>query len=296
MKILLLGGDGQLGRKLRHTLVDLGEVVSSSRHGGDIACDVAVQADLAALLHHVRPELIVNAAAYTNVDGAQEHAKEARTINADVPARLGTYASANNAAVIHYSTDYVFDGSARRPYRETDPTGPINEYGASKLEGEERLAHSGCPHLILRTAWLYGPDGRNFFTTMLRLGRERTELNVVNDQVGTPTSVRFVADATQAAARRWMEGTSAERLASSGVYHLTATGHTTWHGFASAIMKEAVKRHLLPVAPTVHPIQTATYPTPARRPAWSVMDTSLITERFDIAPPSWEDDLPEQFD
>lgn len=292
MKILLLGADGQLGGYLRSTLATIGVVRASSRLAEDEAlrCDLADLSEVDRLLRRERADLVVNAAAYTAVDQAESDEDRAMLINATLPAVIGASSSEWNGAVIHYSTDYVFDGTARRPYNEDDGTAPLGVYGRSKLAGERALAKVDVDHLILRTAWVYSLHGRNFLTTMLRLGADRKQLAVVNDQHGTPTSAGFLASATAQVARKWMKETQSRRK-KSGIYHLTAAGETTWYGFANAIFEEAVASGRLQEAPTVLPIDTAGYPTPAERPAWSVLDTTRIATSFGVTPPDWRGDL-----
>ncbi|MDQ0010625.1 dTDP-4-dehydrorhamnose reductase [Luteibacter jiangsuensis] len=292
MKILLLGADGQLGGYLRGALATAGTVRASSRLAKDEAlrCDLADLAAVDRLLRRERADLVVNAAAYTAVDQAEGDEPSAMLINATLPAVIGAVTSEWNGAVIHYSTDYVFDGTARHPYSEDDDTAPLGVYGRSKLAGERALEKVDVDHLILRTAWVYSLHGRNFLTTMLRLGVERKQLAIVNDQHGTPTSAGFLATATAQVARKWMKE-SQSRHKKRGVYHLTATGETTWHGFANAIFDEAVASRRLQEPPTVLPIDTTGYPTPAERPAWSVLDTTRIATSFGVTPPDWRDDL-----
>lgn len=292
MKILLLGADGQVGGYLRSALAAIGNVRASSRAVKDEAlrCDLSDMAAVESLLRRERADLVVNAAAYTAVDQAEREERQAMLVNAALPGVIGATSSEWGGAVIHYSTDYVFDGSARRPYREDDGTGPLGAYGHSKLAGEHALAEADVDHLILRTAWVYSLHGRNFLTTMLRLGVERKQLTVVNDQHGTPTSAGFLATATAAVAKRWMNDVESRRK-KRGVYHLTATGEATWFDFANTIFDEALASGRLQERPTVLPIDTAGYPTPAKRPAWSVLDTTKIAASFGVTPPDWRDDL-----
>lgn len=285
MKLLLLGGNGQVGRELRRSLRPLGHVVVATRDGvdADIAADFAAPAPLAALVRTVAPEVVVNAAAYTAVDAAESDAKAAFQVNADAPAAIAMACAGIGARLVHYSTDYVFDGSALRPYREDDATAPLGVYGASKLAGEEAIRVSGARHAILRTAWVYAAHGRNFLRTMLRLAGERDELRVVADQVGAPTPAAWIADATADVLRGGADA--------SGTWHLVADGQTSWHGFAEAIMAEAHALGLLARVPRVLPITTADYPTPAKRPAYSVLDTTKLRRDFGIAPPDWREGL-----
>ena len=285
MKLLLLGGNGQVGRELRRSLRPLGDVVVATRDGADadLAADFAAPRSLAALVREVMPDAVVNAAAYTAVDAAEADADAAFRVNAEAPAAIAAACAGIGARLVHYSTDYVFDGSASRPYREDDATAPLGVYGASKLAGEDAIRASGARHAILRTAWVYAAHGKNFLRTMLRLAGERDELRVVADQVGAPTPAAWIADATADVLRG---GASA-----SGTWHLVADGETNWHGFAEAIMREAHALGVLARMPRVLPIGTADYPTPARRPAYSVLDTTKLRRDFGIAPPDWREGL-----
>lgn len=291
MKILLLGADGQLGWYLRAALAPLGTVTTATRLGGpnDEGCDLADAGAVRALLQATQPELIINAAAYTAVDAAETDADAAAALNTRLPGVLGTVAREQGAAVIHYSTDYVFPGNRPDARTESDPTGPLSVYGRTKYLGEQALAESGARHLILRTAWVYSLRGRNFLTTMLRLARERDELRVVADQHGCPTSAPLLASCTAQIAASWMRDTAPQH----GLYHLTAMGSTTWHGFAEAIVARAYGMGALPRRIPVRAISTAEFPTPATRPHWSLLDTQRVRHDFGIALPSWEDDLAE---
>ena len=293
MKLLVLGGNGQVGHELRRSLAPLGEVVVTTRSGdiAGVACERIDLAELEAiepLLDRVRPDVVVNATAYTAVDRAEDDPDAAFRANAEAPGRLARVCAARGISLLHYSTDYVFDGSATRPYREDDPTCPLGVYGASKLAGEDAISASGAHHVILRTAWVYGLHGHNFLRTMLRVGAERDELRVVDDQVGSPTPAWLLADTTATILRRPVQRT--------GLWHLTATGSTSWHGFATAIFEGAVARGLIAKAPKVVPIPTSEYPTPAKRPAYSVLDTGAIQRDFGIALPAWADALDETLD
>ena len=285
MRILLLGGNGQVGRELRRSLSPLGELVVATRDGADadVAGDFGAPESLAGLVAQVVPDVVVNAAAYTAVDTAETDVDAAFRINAEAPAAIAAACAESGALLVHYSTDYVFDGSASRPYREDDATAPLGVYGASKLAGEEAIRASGARHAILRTAWVYASHGRNFLLTMLRLANERDELRVVADQWGAPTSAAWIADATAAAIRHG--------VADAGTWHLVASGQTSWHGFASAIMEDAHALGLLARMPKVTPIATSEFPTPARRPGYSVLDTTRLRADFGILPPGWRDDL-----
>jgi dTDP-4-dehydrorhamnose reductase len=299
MRILLLGANGQLGRTFldQGGLAKRGDLFAASRDGvlvdgshGEVA-DLSIPESLPALLDRVQPDLIVNAAAYTAVDRAEQEEALATRVNGEAVGVLGQWAAAHGALVIHYSTDYVFDGSRAQPYVVDAPTAPVNAYGRSKLAGEEALRRSGADHLIFRTAWVYAAHGHNFLRTMLRLGTERDELRVVADQHGAPTDTGLIVDATLTVLAHWQQADAAERQQLRGTYHLVASGATTWHGFATAIFEEAVARGLLQRAPRVLPITSDEFPTPAPRPTWSVLDNTLLRTRFGVTLPDWRDGL-----
>ena len=285
MKILLFGANGQVGHELRRSLATQGEVIATTRSGrldDGSACETADfdRPDaLPELIGLIAPALVVNAAAYTAVDKAESDRDAAFRANAEAPSRIAEACARIGIPLVHYSTDYVFDGTGTRPYREDDPTAPLGVYGESKLAGEQGIRASGAEHMILRTAWVYASHGKNFLRTMLRLGAERDTLGVVADQIGTPTSAGLIADVTSALLPQ--AGTR------SGTWHLTASGETSWHGFAEAIFAGAVARGLLPKAPQVNAIGTADYPTPARRPAYSRLDTSHLQADFGVELPDW---------
>lgn len=285
MKILLLGGNGQVGRELRRSLATLGELIVATRDGqiADAVADFDQPQSLAALIGTIAPDVVVNAAAYTAVDNAETDADAAFRINAEAPAVIAQACKVIDALLVHYSTDYVFDGQATRAYFEDDVTAPLGVYGASKLAGEQAIRDSGARHAILRTAWVYAAHGKNFLLTMLRLAGDRDELRVVADQYGAPTPAAWIADATTALL--------SHGIAESGTWHLTARGETNWHGFATAIMDEAHALGLLQRKPTVLPITTAEYPTPAHRPGYSVLDTTRLQQDFGIVPQEWRDGL-----
>lgn len=289
MRILLFGANGQVGHELRRSLAPLGEVVATTRSGAfedGTTCERAdfdAPAALPSLIERIAPDIVVNAAAYTAVDKAESDRDAAFRANAEAPARIAEACAARATLMVHYSTDYVFDGSGARPYREDDATAPLGVYGASKLAGEDAIRASGAPHRIFRTAWVYAAHGRNFMRTMLRLAAERDELRVVADQRGTPTPAALIADITAAAL--------AQPSVPSGLWHLTAAGETSWHGFAEAIVADAHARGLLPRVPRVVPIATADYPTPAKRPAYSVLDTARLRSDFGIDPPPWRREM-----
>ena len=285
MKLLLLGGNGQVGRELRRSLPVLGQVVVATRDGVgvDLAADFDAPVALAQLVQRVAPEVVVNAAAYTAVDKAESEPDAAFRVNALATAALAQACAATGALLLHYSTDYVFDGRGTRPYRENDPTSPLGAYGASKLAGEEMIRASGARHAILRTAWVYAAHGSNFLRTMLKLAADRDQLRVVADQIGAPTPAAWIADTTTSILRKGVRG--------SGIWHLTAAGQTSWQQFAEAIFDEAMTLGLLTRRPVVHAITTADYPTPARRPAYSVLDTAALQRIYGITPPAWRDAL-----
>jgi dTDP-4-dehydrorhamnose reductase len=295
LNILLLGANGQLGQTfLSHGgLASLGTVVAASRDGklaagGDGRVgDLADAASLAELLDSVNPAIIVNAAAYTAVDRAEQDEALATRVNATAVGELAAWAAGHDALVVHYSTDYVFAGNADTPYAEGEATAPAGAYGRSKLAGERALADSGAAFLNFRTAWVYASVGNNFLRTMLRLGAERDELKVVADQIGSPTDTVTIVDGTIAAIGAWLAASATQRRAFSGTYHLTASGQTSWHGFATAIMQSAHERGMLSRLPVVHAIGTTDFPTPAKRPAYSVLDNAHFVHTFDHTLPDW---------
>ncbi|MFD0726104.1 dTDP-4-dehydrorhamnose reductase [Lysobacter brunescens] len=291
MRILLFGANGQVGHELRRSLARQGEIVATTRSGrleDGSACEIAdfdAPEALPALVERIAPSLVVNAAAYTAVDKAESDRDAAFRANAEAPSRIAEACARRGIPLVHYSTDYVFDGTGTRPYREDDPTAPLGVYGESKLAGEQGIRASGASHMILRTAWVYAPHGKNFLRTMLRLGAERDTLGVVADQIGTPTSAGLIADVTAEVTARLLSQTGTP----SGTWHLTASDETSWHGFAEAIFAGAVVRGLLPRAPQVNAIATADYPTPARRPAYSRLDTSRLQVDFGVELPDWRE-------
>lgn len=288
MDILLTGPGGQIGWELRRTLAPLGTVHALGRATRPLAADLADPDALRAAVRTLRPQLIVNAAAYTAVDRAESEEDTARAVNAEAPGILAEEAARIGAAIVHYSTDYVFDGDAGRPYREDDATAPLGAYGRTKLAGERAVEAAGGAWWVLRTSWIYGARGANFLRTMLRLGAEREVLRVVDDQRGAPTWARMVAEATALMlARAGVPVRSpAEAVgAHTGVYHVTCAGETTWCGFAGAIFAR------LPDPPRVEAITTDQWPTPARRPPCSVLSSERLAERFGLRLPPWEDAL-----
>jgi len=297
MKILLLGATGQVGFELVRTLGPLGELQVATRDGLLATGQHCLHADLAnpetldAALHAAMPDIVVNAAAYTAVDRAEDEENLADRVNHWALTVLGAWAARHRALVVHYSTDYVFDGAASKPYREDDPTAPLGVYGRTKLAGENALRASGCDHLILRTAWVFGARGHNFLRTMLRLSRERNELRVVDDQRGAPTTAGIIASATAQALSVWLTLDEQARNTALGTYHLCAGGYCSWFEFAEAIVTGAKQANLIERVPAMVPIATADYPTRARRPAWSVLDTTKFRTAFGLNLPRWEQGL-----
>jgi dTDP-4-dehydrorhamnose reductase len=295
LKILLFGANGQLGQTflLDGGLAKLGTLTSASRNGqlsdGSVgeSADLSEPSSVVALLDRIRPDIVINTAAYTAVDRAEQEEALATVVNGTAVGTIGQWAAKHGSLVVHYSTDYIFEGSLRQPYSTDAVTGPLGAYGRSKLAGELLLRASEAQHLIFRTAWVYAPLGSNFMRTMLRLGAERDELGVVADQFGAPTSTCLIVKATLAALKRWQTSKGSERNALEGTYHLVASGVTTWHGFASAIFDEAVASGLLISAPRILAIGTADYPTQASRPTYSVLDNSEFQRNFGFTLPDW---------
>lgn len=291
MKVLLVGAAGQLGQDLHRTLGAVGEVVPATRDGraagNGVALDLLDTAAIEAAIARVAPDVVVNAAAYTAVDRAESEPALAHAVNAAAPGAMAQACRRAGIRLVHYSTDYVFAGGARSPYGEDDAVDPQGAYGASKAAGEAAVLDSGADVLVLRTAWVYALHGQNFLRTMLRLGQERDTVRVVDDQVGCPTPAWFIAEATR------------ELLAQPTrhpVVHVTTAGSTSWAGFASAIFREAGARGLLTRIPAVEPITTAEYPTPARRPAYSVLDTSRLRSMLATDVPAWDAALARTFE
>lgn len=301
MKILLLGANGQLGRTfLDHGgLAARGKLIAASRNGvlaqgghGEIA-DLSLPESLPALLDRLQPEVIVNTAAYTAVDRAEQEEALATRVNGEAVGVIGNWAATHGALVIHYSTDYVFNGHQSQPYAVDAPTAPLSAYGRSKLTGEQALNASGADHLTFRTAWVYAAHGHNFLRTMLRLGAERDELRVVADQHGAPTDTTLIVNASLAALDRWQHTNAQQRRPLKGIHHLVASGATTWHGFASAIFEQAISHGLLLRQPRVIPIESTDFPTPAARPAWSLLDNGGFRQHFTFPLPDWRQGLHE---
>ena len=286
-RVLLLGADGQLGWELRRALLPLGMLQACGRARADLN-DLAA---LRALLDRERPDIVVNAADYTAVDKAESEPEAAMRVNAEAPAVLADYAAAQGAFLVHYSTDYVFDGRKDQPYTERDTPAPQSVYGRTKLEGERAIARSGCRHFTFRTSWVFAARGGNFAKTMLRLARERDSLRVVSDQVGAPTSAELIADVTALALHRLRQDAdfAAAAAGASGLFHLTATGSTSWHGYACFVLERAraLGAALRCATEAVQPIATADYPLPAPRPASSRLDCARIQAALGITLPAW---------
>ena len=285
--ILLLGRDGQVAWELRRTLACLGSVAVVGRNSAE-GLDLARPETLRPLIDRIQPSLIVNAAAYTAVDMAEQEPERAFRVNAEAVGVLAECARNRGIGLVHYSTDYVFPGDGQQPYMEEDTTGPLGQYGQSKAAGEEAIRAAGAAHLIFRTAWVYGRRGQNFLLTMLRLMREREQLGIVGDQWGAPTWSRMIAEATALALAQCRHNGAFDLRESSGTYHMTSAGQTSWHGFATAIREIGIELNLLPpTAAQLNAITTDAYPTPARRPAYSVLSNGKLADRFGVQLPPW---------
>lgn len=286
MKILLLGKNGQVGWELQRSLAPLGQVLALDSKSLDYCGDLSDLQGLAATVQRFAPDVIVNAAAYTAVDKAESEPDQALRVNAEAPAVLAAEALKLNALLVHYSTDYVFAGDGETPWQESDPVGPLSVYGATKLAGERAIQSSGCSHLIFRTSWVYAARGNNFAKTMLRLARERDSLNVIDDQFGTPTGADLLADVTAHAIRA-----TRQQPHLSGVYHLAPAGETTWYRYARFVLEQVHAAGVqLQVSPaSVGAIATAAYPTPAKRPANSRLNTQKLQSAFSLHLPEWQD-------
>jgi dTDP-4-dehydrorhamnose reductase len=286
VKILLFGCNGQVGWELQRSLAPLGEVVALGSAGDDGLCgDFSDPEGVARTVRTVRPDAIVNAAAYTAVDKAESEPARAAQVNALTPGRIAEAASEVGAWLVHYSTDYVFDGSGTRPWREDDATGPLSVYGQTKLDGEQRIAAANPRHLVLRTSWVYAARGGNFGKTMLRLARERDRLTVIDDQHGAPTGADLLADVTAHALRSLAAGAG-----KPGVYHVAAAGETTWNGYARFVVGKAQQagENIKAGPDQIEPVPTSSFPTPARRPHNSRLDTSLFRTTFGLVLPPWQ--------
>jgi dTDP-4-dehydrorhamnose reductase len=293
VRILLTGAAGQLGRELAPRLAQYGDVVGVDRAiapaAGSVRQDLGDAAGVEALLERVRPSLLVNAAAHTAVDRAESERDAAFRLNAELPAWLGRWARANDAPLLHYSTDYVFSGAARRPYTEDESPAPLNVYGESKLAGERDLAATGCRHVILRTSWVYSSHGHNFVLTMLRLAAERDVLEVVDDQSGRPTWARSLARVSSRVVERWRAGSSGTPL--DGLYHYCDATAVTWHGFADRILRIGQRLGLLDRLPELRAVGSDRFEQAARRPAYSVLDTARIEQALALRPAGLDESL-----
>ena len=287
MRILLLGKNGQVGWELQRSLAPLGEVLALDRHSTDYCGDLSKPEQLAQTVLAYKPDFIVNAAAHTAVDKAESEPELARCLNTDAPAALAKAAAQVGAWLVHYSTDYVFDGSGSHARQEGESTGPLSVYGQTKLDGEQAIAASGCKYLIFRTSWVYAARGGNFAKTMLRLAQERDKLTVINDQHGAPTGADLIADVTAHAMRRVL---NTQNISFSGVYHLVASGETTWHGYASHVIDQA--KRLSPAlgwkVVEVAAVPTSAFPTPATRPLNSRLCTHKLQQAFGLVLPPWQ--------
>ena len=283
-KILLISCTGQVGSELWRGLQPLGEVVPVDQHLTTVArLDLTNEKQIREVIQQVKPNIIVNAAAYTAVDKAEQDQQVAMAINATAPQILADLAKQTNALLVHYSTDYVFDGTKNAPYLETDTPNPLNMYGKSKLAGDQAIQASGCHHLIFRTSWVYGRYGQNFFLTIQRLAKEREELRIVADQIGSPTWSRLIADMTaQVLSQLYSPRFQTDLSEISGIYNLTCGGQTNWCEFAQRISERA------PKPPRVIPIPTSDYPAPAKRPLYSVLSNQKLAQTFGLELPDWQ--------
>ncbi len=286
MKILLTGPTGQVGWELMRSLLPLGEIITVDRRQADFNSPDSLRP----LVRENRPDVIINAAAYTKVDQAEDEEDTARRINSDAPAILAEEAGKIRSLLIHYSTDYVFDGEKRTPYTETDSPNPLNAYGRTKLWGEQSIQASGCNFLILRTSWVYSARGNNFVRTMLRLFEQRQELKVVSDQYGTPTWARLVSDVTAQILPQIVQQISLDRY-QSDIFNLTAAGETSWFDFAEAVKIEAMRTNPVAADVNIRPISSSRYQQKAKRPVNSRLSVNKLSNRFGLALPAWMDCL-----
>lgn len=283
MNILLFGKTGQVGWELQRALAPLGNLIALDVHSQDYCGDFSNPEGIAETVRAIKPDVIVNAAAHTAVDKAESEPEFAQLLNATSVEAIAKEAEKLNAWVIHYSTDYVFPGNGDQPWLETDATQPLNVYGETKLAGEKLLSENCTRHLIFRTSWVYAGKGNNFARTMLRLAKERAELSVINDQFGAPTGAELLADCTAHAIR-----VALQKPDVAGIYHLVAGGTTTWYDYASLVFDEARKAGMELALTQVHGVPTSAYPTPARRPGNSRLDTTKFQNNFNLVLPSWE--------
>lgn len=289
-RILITGINGQLGFELRRSLAMLGECICLDRQ----QLDLSRPAEIAAVLDQYQPDIIVNPAAYTAVDKAESDAELAHAVNAAAPAAMADWAAAKNALLLHYSTDYVFDGDKATPYAEEDATNPQSVYGLSKCRGEQAIRASGADHIILRTSWVVGAHGGNFLKTIMRLARERDSLNVVADQIGAPTPAALIADVSAHIIKQWQASQDKQLL---GTYHLTSSGNTSWHGYTEYLLTLAQRYGVaLQLKPeNLHAIPSRAYPTPAKRPGNSRLNCSKIERNFGLIMPAWQSGVEQVF-
>jgi dTDP-4-dehydrorhamnose reductase len=289
-KILLFGKGGQVGWELQRSLVPLGEVIALDFDSTDLCGDFTNLAGLADTVRAIKPDVIVNAGAHTAVDKGEAEPELVRTVNALAPGALATAAANIGAWLVHYSTDYVFDGSGSKPWLETDTPAPLSVYGRTKLEGEQLIQSSGCKHLIFRTSWVYAARGDNFAKTMIRLAQERETLKVVDDQIGAPTSAELLADVTAHAMRHVLARPNATATDLNGVYHLVAGGHTSWFEYAKEVLASVpiAKCDIKIIAKLIEPVPSAFYPAAAQRPLNSRLDTTKLQKTFDLTLPHWK--------
>jgi len=292
MRILVTGVTGQVGAALRTTLETVGSVVAADRN----LLDLSRPEQLPSTLDRIGADLIVNPAAYTAVDRAEDERELAFRVNAEAPGVIARWAAERAVPLVHFSTDYVFDGSGERPWNEHDPTGPLSAYGASKLAGEDAIRSAGGPHLIVRTSWVYAAVGSNFLRTIARLALERKELRIVADQAGAPTSARLIAGVFADILNNSRPLLAERFAASGGLVNVSASGTTTWHGFATAIVEGLKARGAALEVQSVQPILTKDYPTKARRPANSRFDLTRLRKVFGIEPPTWHEALAAELD
>ncbi|MEI6490980.1 MAG: dTDP-4-dehydrorhamnose reductase [Verrucomicrobiota bacterium] len=284
MKILLFGKSGQVGWELQRSLAPLGDLIALGSASTELCGDLRNADGIAETVHRTAPDVIVNTSAHTAVDKAESEPELAEALNARAPETLAKAALQCGALLVHYSTDYVFDGSGTKPWTESDPTGPLSVYGRTKLAGEQSVVRSGCRHLIFRTSWVYSAKGKNFARTILKLAAERETLSVISDQTGAPTGADLLADVTAHALRqaRWDQSLS-------GIFHLCGAGETSWHGYATFVCEFARQAGLALKVKTIEPVPSSAFPTPAHRPLNSRLDTSKLRSTFDLNLPRWQD-------
>lgn len=286
-KILIFGKNGQIGFELCRSLSYLGDLTTL----GSVECDIADPHRIIDTLDHIKPDIIVNAAAYTAVDRAESERELAFKINADAPWIMAEWASRHRALMVHYSTDYVFDGTKETPYTEEDKPAPLNVYGESKLAGDINIQNSGCDHFIFRTSWVYGTRGKNFYLTMQKLLREKEEIRVVNDQYGAPTRCRTIADVTALVLMQYISTPEMQKKEIFGIYNLTNSGKTTWYGFAKAIREKRLIDETDSKVANITPICSSEYPVPAKRPENSLLSCEKLKSVFGIITPGWKEPL-----